>query len=269
MWIVSWNVKGLRSPHKRMMVLQHLKWLKTDIALLQETHLEDKGLFRLQRLWVGKTHGSSACHNKAVVIMLIHKSLTCDVSQHQSDDEGRWSKVTQLQAYFATTRIVGGDFNWTVLKTGVARLLDPSLLDKETSPSQPLLPPQVFQMPGGYSIQRGENLPITPILIIPGKDWLHPTLTSLAIQDRNRWYRWYGDIWSLHNSPTNDRSHSTGHWLLVEIPYYLAKDDEFRTLLHGWWLEFSTTNNSHVTTPGLYLETAKAVLKGPNYVLCG
>lgn len=51
--IITLNVKGLRSPNKRMMVLRHLKRLKADIALLKEAHLEEKDFSRLQHLWVG------------------------------------------------------------------------------------------------------------------------------------------------------------------------------------------------------------------------
>lgn len=88
MRIVSWNVKGLRFPNKRSMVLRHLKRPMTDIALLQETHLEERDFFQLQCLWVGKIYGSSACHNKAGVITLIHKNLVCDISHHQQTTKG-------------------------------------------------------------------------------------------------------------------------------------------------------------------------------------
>lgn len=37
--IVSWNVRGINSPAKRSKILNHLKKLKADICLLQETHL--------------------------------------------------------------------------------------------------------------------------------------------------------------------------------------------------------------------------------------
>lgn len=63
MRVIPWNIKGLHSPNKRMMVLRHLKRLRADVALLQETHLEEKDFPRLQRLWVGKIYGSPAIHN--------------------------------------------------------------------------------------------------------------------------------------------------------------------------------------------------------------
>lgn len=50
-----WNVKGLRSPQKRMKVLRHLRKLKTDVAMLQETHLHSQDFFRMRKLWMGHT----------------------------------------------------------------------------------------------------------------------------------------------------------------------------------------------------------------------
>lgn len=63
--LVSWNVRGLRSPHKRMMVLRHLRILNADIAVLQETHLPEEDFFRMRRLWVGEIAGSAAKGRKA------------------------------------------------------------------------------------------------------------------------------------------------------------------------------------------------------------
>lgn len=48
--ITTWNVKGLRSPIKRTKILRHLKKLNTDIALLQETHIEASDYFRIKTL---------------------------------------------------------------------------------------------------------------------------------------------------------------------------------------------------------------------------
>lgn len=35
---VSWNVRGINSPIKRNKILKHLKKLKADVCMLQETH---------------------------------------------------------------------------------------------------------------------------------------------------------------------------------------------------------------------------------------
>lgn len=69
--LVSWNVKGLCSPYKRIRVLRHLKKLKTNIAMLQETHLPAHGFHRMCKLWVGEVVGSPAIDRKAGILILL------------------------------------------------------------------------------------------------------------------------------------------------------------------------------------------------------
>lgn len=57
--IISWNFNGLHSPIKRMKVLHHLKYLRADTALLQESHLPETAFHHLKKLWVGEVVGSS------------------------------------------------------------------------------------------------------------------------------------------------------------------------------------------------------------------
>lgn len=89
MKIVSWNVKGLHSPNKRMAVLRHLKRLKADIALLLETHLTASDFVRMRKLWVGQVFGSPAVKGKAGDFLLIHKNLPCEGISVQEHSEGR------------------------------------------------------------------------------------------------------------------------------------------------------------------------------------
>lgn len=89
MKVVSWNVKGLQSPHKRMAILSHLKRLKTDIALLQETHLPLEDFNCIRKLWVGQVYGSALVKGKAGVIILIHKILPCEIISVENDEDGR------------------------------------------------------------------------------------------------------------------------------------------------------------------------------------
>lgn len=86
--IITWNVQGLRTPNKRMRVLRHLKRLKADIALLQETHLENKNFFRLKKLWVEEIHGSAAKGKKGGVSTLIHKCCPYTTHLIDKDEEG-------------------------------------------------------------------------------------------------------------------------------------------------------------------------------------
>lgn len=55
--LASWNVKGLWSPAKRMMSWRRLKKMKIDVAMLQETHLQENDFQRMCRLWVGEVVG--------------------------------------------------------------------------------------------------------------------------------------------------------------------------------------------------------------------
>lgn len=71
-----------------MVVLRHLKRLKADIALLQETHLTKANFICMRKLWVGQVLGSSAVKGKAGVF-LVHKYLLCEVISVQEDSKGR------------------------------------------------------------------------------------------------------------------------------------------------------------------------------------
>lgn len=89
MRIVSWNVKGLRSLNKRKKILCHLKRMRADVALLQETHLAEQDFQCLKKLWVGEVLGSPALGRKAGVIILLHKKLPYTVRSVDKDQEGR------------------------------------------------------------------------------------------------------------------------------------------------------------------------------------
>lgn len=71
---MSWNVKGLRSPYKLMKIHKHSQWVRTDVALLQEAHLDAADFFRMKRLWIRQVLVSAAVGRKAGVLILIQKS---------------------------------------------------------------------------------------------------------------------------------------------------------------------------------------------------
>lgn len=56
-----------------MTVLRHLRNLKVDIAMLQETHLSEADLKRLKKMWVGEVRGALAMGKKGGVITLLNK----------------------------------------------------------------------------------------------------------------------------------------------------------------------------------------------------
>lgn len=87
--IVTWNVKGLRSPHKQGMILRHLHKRHTDVALFQETHLPEKDFGRMKKRWVGEVVGSLAMGKKAGVLILIRKGVRINLISSERDDIGR------------------------------------------------------------------------------------------------------------------------------------------------------------------------------------
>lgn len=91
--IVSWNVRGLNSKHKRLSVFQFLKHFRPHITFLQETHLDGSRILALRRPWVQKAfHATFSTFARGVAI-LISKVLPCTIHQVFSDQEGRYVAV--------------------------------------------------------------------------------------------------------------------------------------------------------------------------------
>lgn len=105
--VVSWNVQGMRSPNKRMRVLRHLRKLKADIALLQETHLGEQDYFRLRKLWVGKVFGSPAQGKKGGVITLLHKTIKLPL-QGNCRELWWWGRAAATDTWQGRYNGVGG-----------------------------------------------------------------------------------------------------------------------------------------------------------------
>lgn len=53
--IITYNVNGINHPMKRKKIFSQIKRLNCSIALLQETHLDDREHQKLKREWVGQT----------------------------------------------------------------------------------------------------------------------------------------------------------------------------------------------------------------------
>lgn len=68
-----------------MAVLCHLKHLKADIVILQETHLTTADFSHIRKFWVGQVLGSPAIKGKAGVLLLILKQIPCEVLSLQTD----------------------------------------------------------------------------------------------------------------------------------------------------------------------------------------
>ena len=75
---------------KRKKILTYLKQKKADIALIQETHLNDEEAAKLKREWVGQEYHSTFSSRKRGVSILIRKNIDCQIHKHVSRKEGRW-----------------------------------------------------------------------------------------------------------------------------------------------------------------------------------
>lgn len=71
--VSSWNVGGLNNSVKRTRILSHLAKLKSEIALLQETHLTQPEALKLKQKWVGQVFHSGFNSKSRGLAILIHK----------------------------------------------------------------------------------------------------------------------------------------------------------------------------------------------------
>lgn len=85
MKVITWNVKGLRSPNKND------KMYHPDIVFLQESHLSESHFHRMNKLWVDQVYGSPAIQGKVGVLTLIHKNFSHSDILHENYQEGRVS----------------------------------------------------------------------------------------------------------------------------------------------------------------------------------
>lgn len=52
--IISWNVNGVSNKVKRYKIIAHLKSLSCDVAMLQETHVNQIEALKMKQKWVGR-----------------------------------------------------------------------------------------------------------------------------------------------------------------------------------------------------------------------
>lgn len=88
--ITSWNVRGIRKLAKLKQVMNRIKFLKSKIVFLQESHLMATDMHRLSKGWPGQVfHASYNTHARGVII-LIHKSIPFQVIKTIQDPFGRY-----------------------------------------------------------------------------------------------------------------------------------------------------------------------------------
>lgn len=192
-----------------MKILRHLKRLKTDIALLQETHLSTPDFHRMKKLWVGTVLGSDSNGRKAGVSILIHKNLPCMVLSVETDSQGRlisahiqlgtkdlivsYAPNNPTKQFFSELstwllhdphlpHIIGRDFNSTI-----------HLIEDRSTPKRPHSPPD----------------PDTHTLLASTKDFLH-----------------LHDIWHLrHPADREFTFYSNPHNVFTRTDYLFCSDD--------------------------------------------
>lgn len=78
--MIKWDVQGLRSQQKRPKILSHLKRVRIDAALLQETHLAEGDFQWLKKWWVSEVAGSTTKGKKPGTIILINKRFPSSIT---------------------------------------------------------------------------------------------------------------------------------------------------------------------------------------------
>ena len=140
--ITCWNVRGMRKLAKMKQVLNRIKYLKSKIIFLQETHMITSDIHYLVKRWPGQVfHACYNTHARGVVI-LIHRSVPFHIINTIKDSSGRYiiaqgtiqsQKLNLINVYgpnedepsfferiFMTVSaleghcIMGGDFNCTL-----------------------------------------------------------------------------------------------------------------------------------------------------------
>ena len=88
--IVSINVRGLGTRHKREDVMNYLESLNCDILLLQDTHLINDKLSAFNSLWKGKTYHSCFTNNSRGTSILIKSNVQHDVVKEFISEQGNY-----------------------------------------------------------------------------------------------------------------------------------------------------------------------------------
>ncbi|KAG9281959.1 hypothetical protein AMEX_G541 [Astyanax mexicanus] len=88
--IISWNVNGCNTPVKRIKCLDFLYRKGADIALIQETHLKAKDVYRLQNKYYKIISSSSSSNKTKGVLILVKRKLNITVELAGGDSDGRW-----------------------------------------------------------------------------------------------------------------------------------------------------------------------------------
>lgn len=88
--LCTWNVRGIHNPIKRRKILTFLKNEHIDIALLQETHLDDVEHLKLRQGGFEQAFFSSFTSRSRGVAILVRKNLPFSMTECVKDRSGRY-----------------------------------------------------------------------------------------------------------------------------------------------------------------------------------
>ena len=260
------------------MILRHLKKLKADIALLQETHLEEQDFWRMQRQLVGQVLGSALVERKAGVMIQLHKNLQYTLVNNDVDGEGRLLKV-ELQLA-GGQMLIYNVYSPNTAQAGFYQALENSLLQNK---GPPMLVAGDFNRVCN-NLEERKHVGQTKSQLNPeGSHTVTPWIEATGLVDIwrhhhpvDRKYSYYShsqQSWSridyiLASTDVVSRSQKNEvadivisdlapMWLEIaetfprgsdnvwRMPSHLTTDEDFIDRLKGWWLEYSQDNESH------------------------
>ena len=88
--ILSVNVRGLGTLHKRRDVMHYLSGLNSDIILLQDTHIIAEKISSFNNCWRGKVYHSCYTNNSRGTAILIDRNLQHEVVTEFISDKGNY-----------------------------------------------------------------------------------------------------------------------------------------------------------------------------------
>ena len=91
--MLSVNVRGLGSQHKRTDVMNYLNTLNQDIIFVQDTHLTEQKITSFNSLWKGKTYHSCFANNSRGTSVLISKNIQHEVIDEFTNANGNYKVV--------------------------------------------------------------------------------------------------------------------------------------------------------------------------------
>ena len=96
MTVLSWNGRGLNIPQKRFSTLDILKRKRADVALLQETHLLDSEVTKMNNKYFNVVASSSNFKKNRGVVILFNRAFQCTIAGSDRDMEGRVAYVKTI-----------------------------------------------------------------------------------------------------------------------------------------------------------------------------